>query len=291
MKWNRTGQPYHLLLAISPAEARLGFHRFAPAVILLDVSAAEPRSGDASLESIVCTLTEGAPVVVVAAPQQRAELAFLISRGVVEFVARSGEFVRTAVELIEKRARQAQREPGVAVFHGGTPSEEFGELLRHEVNNPLTGILGNAELLLARRDRLPAAAIARVETIADLAVRLREIVRRLSQSCGGREDLTKSRSLAAARPAPARGGSATSMRYRTELGRSPGGAGGGDDACEKSRAGGGVAPHSHIPQGHGQREKGRGHERHERGVQAKSRAMQQPHTGIEAWRIQRAQSN
>jgi signal transduction histidine kinase len=67
-----------------------------------------------------------------------------------------------------------------------SPSEEwstdFGEILRHEVNNPLTGILGNAEMLLARRDRLPASAIERLETIAHLAVRLREIVRRLSSA-------------------------------------------------------------------------------------------------------------
>ncbi len=208
----QSGHPYHLLLAISPAEARLGFHRFAPAVILLDVSAAEPRGSDASLESIVSMLTEGAAVVVVGVPQQRAELAFLISSGVVDFVARSGDFVGTAVGLIEKRARQAGREPGVAVFHGGMPSEEFGERLRHEVNNPLTGILGNAELLLARRDRLPAAAIARVETIADLAVRLREIVRRLSQSCGTREELAKGRGLPAARPGAARAGERHSDR-------------------------------------------------------------------------------
>jgi signal transduction histidine kinase len=59
---------------------------------------------------------------------------------------------------------------------------DFGEILRHEVNNPLTGILGNTELLLARRDRLPPAAIERLETIAELAVRLRETVRRLSNA-------------------------------------------------------------------------------------------------------------
>ena len=53
------------------------------------------------------------------------------------------------------------------------------------MNNPLTGILGNAELLLAeirRRDdgQLPEGGRQRVETIAVLAVRLRETVRRLS---------------------------------------------------------------------------------------------------------------
>jgi signal transduction histidine kinase len=50
------------------------------------------------------------------------------------------------------------------------------------VNNPLTGILGNTELLLARRDGLPPAAVERLETIAGLAVRLRETVRRLSNA-------------------------------------------------------------------------------------------------------------
>ena len=60
--------------------------------------------------------------------------------------------------------------------------EDFGEVLRHEVNNPLTGILGNAELLLARRESLPTAAVERLETIAELAVRLRETIRRLSRA-------------------------------------------------------------------------------------------------------------
>ena len=62
---------------------------------------------------------------------------------------------------------------------------DFGEVLRHELNNPLTGILGNAELLLmaVRRKNLelPGAAEQRLETIATLAVRMRETVRRLSE--------------------------------------------------------------------------------------------------------------
>lgn len=62
---------------------------------------------------------------------------------------------------------------------------DFGTVLRHELNNPLTGILGNAELLLAEARRknleLPGAALARLETIAELAVRMRETVRRLSE--------------------------------------------------------------------------------------------------------------
>jgi signal transduction histidine kinase len=50
---------------------------------------------------------------------------------------------------------------------------DFGEVLRHELNNPLTGILGNAELLLleARRGKLdlPPLTLRRLETITELA--------------------------------------------------------------------------------------------------------------------------
>ena len=71
-------------------------------------------------------------------------------------------------------------------------AEDFGEVLRHELNNPLTGILGNAELLLAeiRRSndgRLPLGGLQRLETIAALAVRLRETIRRLSQEWEARD--------------------------------------------------------------------------------------------------------
>lgn len=62
---------------------------------------------------------------------------------------------------------------------------DFGEVLRHELNNPLTGILGNAELLLVEMRRnqaeLPTQAKTRLETIAALAVRMRETVHRLSE--------------------------------------------------------------------------------------------------------------
>ncbi len=62
---------------------------------------------------------------------------------------------------------------------------DFGAVLRHELNNPLTGILGNAELLLAELRRknleLPEQARIRLETIAELAVRMRDTVRRISE--------------------------------------------------------------------------------------------------------------
>jgi signal transduction histidine kinase len=72
-------------------------------------------------------------------------------------------------------------------------SRDFAEILRHELNNPLTGILGNAELLLAeiacKKDgKLPHGGLERVETIAALAVRMRETVRQLSHQWEARND-------------------------------------------------------------------------------------------------------
>jgi signal transduction histidine kinase len=64
-------------------------------------------------------------------------------------------------------------------------------------NNPLTGILGNAELLLAEMSRhndaqFSAPGFKRLETIAALAVRMRETVRGLSQACDSREQSVRS---------------------------------------------------------------------------------------------------
>jgi signal transduction histidine kinase len=151
-------------------------------VFLLDESGVDGQSQQA-LERAIDRLVEAAPVIVVAAPERQAELSFLLGSGAADFVARTGNFVPVAVELVERRIRLATA--GAASQSANTRDEwatDFGEILRHEVNNPLTGILGNAEMLLARRDHLPPSAVERLETIAYLAVRLRETVRRLSSA-------------------------------------------------------------------------------------------------------------
>lgn len=51
--------------------------------------------------------------------------------------------------------------------------------VRHEINNPLTGVLGQAQLLL--REDLSDKARKRVETIEGMAIRLRDIAAELRQ--------------------------------------------------------------------------------------------------------------
>jgi signal transduction histidine kinase len=162
-------------------QARKSIGRISPAVIFLDESAIDPKESE-TLESAVALLTEAAPVVVAAAPEKQTGVSFLITSGAVDFVARTNDFLPLVAGMLDRRVRMAERVAGMVQFPKDERSSDFGEILRHEVHNPLTGILGNTELLLARRDRLPPSAVERLETIAGLAVRLRETVRRLSNA-------------------------------------------------------------------------------------------------------------
>jgi len=59
---------------------------------------------------------------------------------------------------------------------------EFAELaarVRHEINNPLTGLIGQAQLLL--REELSDSARRRVQTIEQLANRIRDTVASLRE--------------------------------------------------------------------------------------------------------------
>ena len=51
---------------------------------------------------------------------------------------------------------------------------------RHTLNNSLTSVLGNSELLLLEPGSLPAAARSQIETIRNMTVRMHEILQRFS---------------------------------------------------------------------------------------------------------------
>lgn len=179
-EFRRTTEPPHLRPIVRFTEARP--RDGGVSVFLLDQSGLEGQSKQA-LKYAVDSLVKAAPVVVVVAPGRQSELTALLTSGAADFVARTGDFVPVAIGLVERRIRLVKAGmPDVSSVVNGEWNADFGEVLRHEVNNPLTGILGNAEMLLARRDSLPPSAIERLETIAVLAVRLRETVRRLSSA-------------------------------------------------------------------------------------------------------------
>jgi signal transduction histidine kinase len=201
-----------IVVASSLLELRLIASRSAPRVIGLDCDlfadsirvgarqqhAVQPNPPLAEAHS-ASPLTDAldplvaiAPVVLFGPVERHVEIAPLIVSGDVEFVARAGDFAPVVANLIERRLRWAEK----AAAFGGPPWTEFpgdvGAIFRHEINNPLTGILGNAELVLAHRDRLAPADTQRLQIVVDLAVRLRETIRRLSNAWEQRPTPAKS---------------------------------------------------------------------------------------------------
>lgn len=152
--------------------------RAAPEAMLIDCE----LLGGASLSAALHPFLAVAPVVLLGPPERQVEAAKLVAAGDVEFVARTGNFVPLAAGLLDRRLRWARMSGALPGPPWAELPEDMAAIFRHEINNPLTGILGNAELVLAHRDRLTAADARRLQTVVDLAVRLRETVRRLSNA-------------------------------------------------------------------------------------------------------------
>ena len=53
--------------------------------------------------------------------------------------------------------------------------------VRHEINNPLTAVLGNAQWLLARGERVSAETQKVLKQIEGAAFRIRDVVRKLDE--------------------------------------------------------------------------------------------------------------
>jgi len=152
----------------------------APSVVFFD----SDLLGGLPLLDAVRPLAALAPVLVLAPLNAQADVAKLVADERVDFVARVGDFVPLAAALIARRLKRPQTSHSAF----GAPermSSGMGDIFRHEINNPLTGILGNAELVLAHREHFSGVEIQRLQTVVDLAVRLRENIRRISNNWEG----------------------------------------------------------------------------------------------------------
>src|ERR1700738_3956723 len=139
--------------AVSSVETALQIiEEAAPGVILLAEESGLQSGGETmQLDSAVNALAVYAPVVVMGRAERETSLKALIAAGVADYVPRSEGGLNDAGNLLEHRLarRQGITENIPAKMVTQEWSKDFAEVLRHELNNPLTGILGNAELLLA----------------------------------------------------------------------------------------------------------------------------------------------
>jgi signal transduction histidine kinase len=88
----------------------------------------------------------------------------------------AGESLRRAEAL--RQAKQAEQ--------NASNNEHYATLgrymmdMKHSVNNALTSMLGNAELLLLEPGQLSAQSLAQIKTIHSMALRINEIIQRFS---------------------------------------------------------------------------------------------------------------
>jgi signal transduction histidine kinase len=76
------------------------------------------------------------------------------------------------------RARRAEQEN--AALQGQATLGRYMLEMRHNLNNALTSVLGNSELLLLEPGSLSAGARSQIDTIRNMAVRMHEILQRFS---------------------------------------------------------------------------------------------------------------
>jgi signal transduction histidine kinase len=172
----RSAKPGSVFVVTTLAQLYERMKRSAPRVIVV----ADDLLEDLPPTEILRRLIDVAPVILLAPQERQTEISKLVAGGDVEFVAQVGDFLPLAASLLERRSRWAERSEIAARQLWGELSTDVAEIFRHEINNPLTGILGNAELVLAHGDHMSVTDAQRLRTIVDLAVRLRETIRRLS---------------------------------------------------------------------------------------------------------------
>jgi signal transduction histidine kinase len=88
-----------------------------------------------------------------------------------------------AVEMlrrIEALARAKKSEQAVSKFERGAALGRYMLESRHALNNALTSILGNAELLLLDPSKYPTEVRDQLETIHNMSIRIHETMRRFS---------------------------------------------------------------------------------------------------------------
>lgn len=110
------------------------------------------------------------PVLILLSPGEEDAASSLLAYDHIDLIVRTGAHLPLLAACLRRALRRRQ-----------FGWEEIGRLVRHEINNPLTGVLGNAELILAGPNSLPVPVRNRLSVIINLAVRMRDVVRTLEE--------------------------------------------------------------------------------------------------------------
>ncbi len=151
-----------------------------------DLIVVGPLKGD-KLSSVLQTI-ESSTAIIFCAPAEHKDFALLRNRypRLLHMPLRedwaqmvlllAGESLRRTEAL--KVAKQAERKASLNANQAILGRYMID--MKHSVNNALTSLLGNAELLLLEPGQLSAQSLAQIKTIHTMALRINEIVQRFS---------------------------------------------------------------------------------------------------------------
>ncbi|MFQ5816731.1 MAG: histidine kinase dimerization/phospho-acceptor domain-containing protein [Terriglobia bacterium] len=187
-RWATRAPDFHLLTAPGIAEVLPHLAEWQADALVCDLTVLS--AGDAATLLNPAEPARRVPVVALLSPGMEERAATLLTQGLAECVVKVGNYDLLLAATLRQLIRNPTPGSAAAARQGGRAAatldfKELGMILRHEINNPLTGILGNAELILASEPQLAAEVRRRVETIVTLSVRLRDLVRNLEQTVSG----------------------------------------------------------------------------------------------------------
>ena len=128
----------------------------------------------------------GNPVVFVCDEKQSIQEARTLKPGISVLLQLEGwqdALVLVSAEILrhsETLVRAQRAEQSVKTLERQAALGRYMLDVRHTLNNALTSVLGNSELLLLEPESLPVPERAQIETIRNMALRMHEILQRFS---------------------------------------------------------------------------------------------------------------
>ncbi len=159
-----------LSLASTPAQAAARLDERQVDLLLCDPAGALDRVGP-----LLHRTAHETGAIVIVEPGLEEWLAGWLDHRYVDCLVKAGDFVRLLPALVRKHLARRELETRLAEMDRMVATaRELASAVRHELNNPLTGVLGNAELMLQHRRGLSLDNIRRLEAIVELVVRMRQ---------------------------------------------------------------------------------------------------------------------